>query len=80
MNDLQLKRNIKRIPRLAFHIKRCKGQPDRVAGFKAELERRKLEMKLAGKDDLLAELLTIKLTPFADDASEALLAILEREA
>jgi len=49
MNQRQYVRNIGRIPRLLFHIKRCKanGQDDRVKGFENELERRKLEMKLA---------------------------------
>lgn len=79
MNDLQLKRNIKRIPRLQFHIKRCSKQPDRVAGFKDELTRRKFEMKAAGKDDLLKDLLAIKLTPFKDKAAEDLDAIMKRE-
>ncbi len=49
MNQRQFVRNIGRIPRLQLHIKRCKalGHDDRVKGFQLELERRKLEMKLA---------------------------------
>jgi len=59
MNQRQFVRNIGRIPRLLFHIKRvkarAKGQTGadkefslkRVAGFETELKRRKLEMELA---------------------------------
>ena len=50
MSTRQLQRNIGRIPRLLFHIKRCKGQDERVAGFKHELARRELEMQLAGME------------------------------
>ena len=75
MNELQYLRNLRRIPRLAFHIKRCAGQDERVAGFKDELERRKMEMTIAGHKDLLAGLLKVKLTPQADDESENLLSV-----
>ena len=47
MNQRQFVRNLGRIPRLLLHIERCKDNPERVAGFEAELERRKMEMKLA---------------------------------
>ena len=72
MNSLQYIRNIGRIPRLVFHIKRCKGQDERVAGFKEELERRKKEMKIAGHDGVLKGLLGIKLTAQADEDSKKL--------
>ncbi len=72
MNDLQYVRNIKRIPRLIFHIKRCKGQDARVAGFKQELERRKMEMKIAGHDQLLKVLLGVKLEAQANADSKKL--------
>lgn len=72
MNSLQYIRNIGRIPRLVFHIKRCKGQDERVAGFKEELERRKKEMKIAGHDGVLKGLLGIKLTAQADKDSKKL--------
>ena len=50
MNQRQFVRNIGRIPRILFHMKRitADGDPEkRVPGFKTELERRKMEMKLA---------------------------------
>jgi hypothetical protein len=67
MNQRQIIRQINRIPRLQFHIKRCAGQPERVAGFKEELARRKAEMKAAGQDDLLKELLSLKIGAEYDD-------------
>jgi hypothetical protein len=73
MNQRQYVRNIGRIPRLLFHIKRVKAKgpdhADRVAGFEDELERRKLEFQLAERDPemqaifpcTLKDLLKIKL-------------------
>ena len=73
MNQRQYVRNIGRIPRLLFHIKRLeKKAPDRVPGFKEELERRKYEMLAAGHGELLKELLKIKLEPHATADSEKL--------
>jgi hypothetical protein len=70
-------RNIKRIPRLVFHIKRCAGQDERVAGFQDELNRRKNEMKAAGHDDMLKTLLSIKLSSEANEDSKRLQDILD---
>ena len=63
MNGRQLARNEGRIPRLLMHIERCKAkrQPDRVAGFQAELDRRSLEMRAAGHEKRLKELLKINM-------------------
>jgi len=84
MNQRQYVRNIGRIPRLVFHIKRVKDKgPDyaeRVAGFEDELERRKLEMQLMERDATLQaifpmtlkELLKIKLEAHATPDSEKL--------
>jgi len=82
MNQRQYVRNIGRIPRLVFHIKRCKdkGQLDRVASLEVELERRKLEFQLAELDTnlqaifplTLKELLKIKLEAHATPDSEKL--------
>ena len=88
MNQRQFVRNIGRIPRLMFHIKRCKGQDERVAGFELELKRRKLEMELAdlqeqsaahpdnykfkNYDEVLKKLLKVKLDHHKTDESEAL--------
>lgn len=90
MNQRQFVRNIGRIPRLLFHIKRLKekGQDERVAGFEVELERRKLEMKLAdfqekseahqdnyvfkNYGEVLKGLLKVKLEHQKTDASVAL--------
>lgn len=88
MNQRQFVRNIGRIPRLLFHIKRCQGQDERVAGFEVELERRKLEMKLAdfqeksephqdnyvfkNYGEVLKGLLKVKLEHQKTDASVAL--------
>jgi len=63
MNGRQFARNEGRIPRLLMHIERCtvKKQPDRVKGFQKELDRRCLEMRAAGYEHRLAELLKINL-------------------
>lgn len=97
MNQRQFVRNIGRIPRLQFHIKRCKakGQDDRVEGFENELERRKMEMKLAdfqekseshpdgyepkNYGEVLKQLLKIKLEHHETEASIALKAWVEAE-
>ena len=96
MNQRQYVRNIGRIPRLLFHIKRCeaKGQAERVKGFENELERRKLEMKLADFQEkseahpkgykpknygkLLDTLLKIELDHFANADSKKLEAMVEK--
>ena len=64
MNGRQFARNEGRIPALLFHIERCKAkkQPDRVAGFQKELDRRCLEMRAAGHEHRLKELLKINLS------------------
>ena len=63
MNGRQLARNEGRIPRLLMHIERCKAkkQPERVKGFQKELDRRCLEMKVAGHEHRLEELLKINM-------------------
>lgn len=60
MNQREYIRNIGRIPRILFHMKRI-DDADRIAGFEKELRRRKLEMQLAEHDVLLEKLLTIEL-------------------
>lgn len=79
MNKVQLIRQIKRIPRLAFHIKRCADDPERVAAFKEELERREAEMVAAGKKELLKKLQAIQLSPLFDDEAKKLQDILADE-
>jgi len=74
-----MRRNINRVPRLIFHIKRCAKDSERCAGFKRELKRREHEMLAAEQDDLLKELKTIKLGSAADSESERLSAIMARE-
>jgi len=84
MNQRQYVRNIGRIPRLVFHIKRVKDKgpdhKDRVAGLEEELERRKLEFLLAEHDKnlqaifpmTLKDLLKIKIEAHATPDSEKL--------
>lgn len=62
MNDRQLMRNRGRIPRLLWHIERCKAkkQGKRVEGFQQELERRCHEMRAAGYEKELEALLKTK--------------------
>ena len=79
MRERDLIRNIKRIPRLQFHIKRLpkKGaSEERIQGFKDELARRKKDMVYHNHEDLLKTLLGVKLSHFADEESERLLVIL----
>ena len=74
MSIRELQRNIGRIPRLLFHIKRLKaGDADaaRIKGFEQELERRKLEMKLAGMEQ--ADSVTQAILKKAGTTHEALL-------
>jgi hypothetical protein len=77
MSDRALKRNIGRIPRLSFLIRKAgkAGQSDRVAGFEQELKRRRYEMLAAGQDDLLKVLLKIKLDSAANKDSARLKAL-----
>lgn len=84
MNQREYVRNIGRIPRILFHIKRIKAKgPDhayRIAGFEEELQRRKLEFQLAELDSALQaifpmtlkELLKIKLEAHITPDSEKL--------
>ncbi len=64
MNLRKLVRNQGRIPRILFHIKRCKGDVKKVKGYEAELHRRCLQMELGGYKDLCNKLLHVKLDKY----------------